>query len=450
MAANVVDSVRVFLAEGRALALGPPKAGRWLVPIIILTLPLEISKRLFPFLHADAARVGIPEQVSILDLGRIAILLAMAFWALKAASERSQPLRATPLNLALAVLFGLFALSLAYTADFSSGVRETLRLGFHIGLFLIIPALVADALSLRWCLWALMLTGLGLGAAAIYQEAAGVFFWNPTLELASVPRVNATFLDPNQFARFLDVVLVLAAARFFFAGVRERLFLLATLGVGLTALLFTSSRSAWLTLPIVLVLLVVLLPLSVRRKGVLLAAGSAAVLAVVLSSLAIGGPLADRLETLSLGRGALEEREYLIQGGWQMFLDHPLVGVGVGGFQKSLRGPYSDFIWPGYEETYSHTSVITILAELGLVGLLATAFLAYRWGVMGWLVYRRADREGKAMALGLLVATAVIFLTSQGEGRFYEDPYLWLLFGLMAAMYAILPRGRLPQREAAS
>src|SRR5262249_25150566 len=65
-----------------------------------------------------------------------------------------------------------------------------------------------------------------------------------------------------------------------------------------------------------------------------------------------------------------DQRRYLIVGGLDMFRDHPLTGVGYGGFQRSLVGTYAYDIKPGNRDTLSHNSFVTVLAEQGLVGFL--------------------------------------------------------------------------------
>jgi hypothetical protein len=77
------------------------------------------------------------------------------------------------------------------------------------------------------------------------------------------------------------------------------------------------------------------------------------------------------------------------------------------------------------------------MAELGAVGLVAIGFVVARWALYARTVVRGASRELKPVALALTLITAIIFIASQSEGRFLEDPYLWLAAGLVVAIASI-------------
>ena len=123
-----------------------------------------------------------------------------------------------------------------------------------------------------------------------------------------------------------------------------------------------------------------------------------------------------------------------------MFADHPLTGVGAGGYQTSFEDDYYRYKDPKIKAnvTISHTSLVTLLAELGVVGLVAVAFVAVRWSAYVRALMSGAPREMKTALVALAVITAIIFFGSQTEGRFLEDPYLWFAAGLVVAIDAML------------
>jgi O-antigen ligase len=128
-----------------------------------------------------------------------------------------------------------------------------------------------------------------------------------------------------------------------------------------------------------------------------------------------------------------------------MFLDHPIAGLGLDSFREGMEGDYSHFIWPGRKTVLSHTSIITVMAELGIIGLLTLLFLLYKWAQVCWRAYANASVSDKALAAGLAAAFLAVFLSSQSEGRFFEDPYLWLIFGLGVALRHLQTRERSEQ-----
>ncbi len=442
VAAVVLIAAAVALADRRAV-----------VPLIVLGLPLEISKLAFPFLYTRADLGGGLPPASIVDLGRLAVALAVLVWLVGPGAARGDAVPRSYLTLPAVVLLALYALSALYAVDVGDARTETLRLAFLIGLFALVPFFVRDRTTLRWCLAALIASAAVLAALGVYQQVSGHFFWNEGLGLYGERRINTTFADPNQFARLLLNGMVLALALWFFVRPRARyLLLLPALGLCALTLIFTGSRGAWVIGVVLLPLLVVLLPVGRRPKLRLLGLGTAAVVAASLV-VAVASPyFQDRLGTFRFGFEALGARPYLVEAGLAMFKDHPLTGVGVGGYQRAFEDDYFHFKDPKIKAdvTLSHTSMVTEMSELGMLGLAALGFLAYRWFRLGWRAYRRADPAARAALLGLFAVSVTIFLTSQTEGRFLEDPYLWLIMGLAVAVERMLPGEPPPSPEIAA
>jgi hypothetical protein len=65
--------------------------------------------------------------------------------------------------------------------------------------------------------------------------------------------------------------------------------------------------------------------------------------------------------------------------------------------------------------------------------------------MLRWMNYVRGlagkgDLELRTLILGLAICSAIVFLGSQTEGRFLEDPYLWLFAGLAVAIEQLIRR----------
>lgn len=439
------------LLAGAALAAGALalllKQPRLAIPVVILALPLEISKLAFPFLESRRELGGGLGSTSIVDAGRVAIGLTALVWLLRPGRPRADVLPQSPLALPLALLIALHAVSILYAADVVAARTETLRLLFLAGFWALVPFFVRDLASLRWCLFAFIAVAAVLAVVGIYQQASGHFFWNPGLGLYGERRINATFADPNHFARYLVEALALVLAAWFFATPRERRWFLAPAAVLCTlTLIFTGSRGGWIVALLVLPALLAALPVP-RRAKLRTAAGGALAGGVTLIILAILSPwFSHRLGTARFGFEALGARPYLVEAGGAMFKDHPIAGVGAGSYQQAFVDDYIRFKNPKIKAnvTISHTSAVTIAAELGIAGLAATAFLAWRWLAFALRTARAARGPVRATVLGLLAVTAVVLLSSQTEGRLLEDPYLWLAIGLVEAVAAMHSRDSTP------
>jgi O-antigen ligase len=407
------------------------------VVFVILALPLEISKELFPFLETSASATSPTLRVSVIDFARLAVAAGAGLWLVTARPDWTKDFPRSGLYLPIVLLAALYVLSLSYTLDAAGGAREVIRLITNAALMVLIALYVRDRASLRWAVVALIASGLALALLGIFQEAVGTYFWND--ELAASGRRNATFADPNNYARFLNVAMVMALALVPVSGARARYVLIPTLLLGAGALVFTSSRSGWLVAATVLPLVVLFLPMPLSAKLRLLIGGGLAFVALLVAIPSVQSTFFDRLDTLENLR-SIGPRYYLIQAGWQMFLDHPLYGLGLDSFREAMEGDYSSFIWTGRKTVLSHTSVITVMAELGILGLTVLALLLYRWAKTCWRLYAGAGRSDQALAVGLAASFAVVFLASQSEARFFEDPYLWLVMGLAVALENIRRR----------
>jgi O-antigen ligase len=164
-------------------------------------------------------------------------------------------------------------------------------------------------------------------------------------------------------------------------------------------------------------------------------------LVVVLGTLAIPD-VRDRL--VDEGRDGFDAvtsgRASLVGQGLRIAADHPLAGVGVGGFSQAyaervgLRGDDP-------KAAVSHTTPVTVAAETGVPGvlllgwLLAAALLAALRGL------GRGFTSRVSFAVGLtLLAIAVHSLF---YAAFFEDPLTWALLGLVG-LAASVPRRPAP------
>ncbi len=416
---------------------------RLLVPIVIVLLPMEMWQEIAPIEFTGGGFIDRLARSTVLDAGRSAIMALGVYWLLTARAGWERKLPTGRLVLPVLALAGLYVLGTLWSIDFEQGAIFTLALAINVSFFFMIPMLVRDRTTLRLCIWSLIGIMTVLAFAGIYLQVTDSFFWRPDLGLGNTPRVNTTFKDPNIYARILIIAMVLTLAGSF--GMAKRWRIPVILGVyapSILALLFTNSRSGWLLAAGALPLAMVLMPLSRRGRATALAGGAASIVAlIIIAEIAFEATFLDRLETMRQGTRALGAREFLIDAAWRMFLDHPITGVGLGGFQHAFQGPYSHYnIYPQYNVSLSHTDSLTILAELGVVGAIVVVFLFYRFGATILDLFRSTAGEDRALAAGLGVAVLVILVSSQAEARLLGEPFLWMTFGLTLALERIIRR----------
>ncbi|MDQ7095571.1 O-antigen ligase family protein [Desulfosporosinus sp. PR] len=420
----------------------------WKKPSVLISflagsVALDISITWFPPLGAVGSQIN-----SLARLCTVGIIAA-ALWVLGRQPEKRRQLKTVlrhPLSIALLIYIGLGALSLVYTIDRLITLGEVFRLLTLFALYLGI-CLLAEPESLLLPLKVVHWLGVALIPLTVYEGLTRHFIWRGYLAEGEIARVNATFVDPNIFARYLVLGIVASLIlQYLCRKPGERLVYFASLAGLLAALAITLSRSGVVTLAAVLILMCLL----IRRKRMLQPIGVLAVIGIVI--LALRPTVWQRLLTIRNGLGALDEqRAYLFRASWAMFRDHPLLGVGLGGFQKSFTTNYLSYktaIPYVQGVTLSHTTILTIAAELGIVGLLALAWV--------WVsVLRTLKRVGKGkfnsfakdlsmvelnpgyvVGVGYFLWITAVFISSQSEARFFEDPMIWISMGTMVYMLA--------------
>jgi outer membrane protein assembly factor BamB/O-antigen ligase len=343
-------------------------------------------------------------------------VLAAAGLALIVRVLRGEVLRAPPLALGipLAVYVGLASVSYLWTLDRPAGALE---LVFFLLPFAFLVAVVARAPLEPWLPKALAVTIVALGvlfaAVGLWQARTHTLFFAPTLEVANAYttffRVTSLFKDPSLYGR--ELVLAISVLLVLTLGRRLNPYLGIALVVFLWLGLYPSySQSSMIALIVVAAGIAAVL--GDRRDRLALGA------AVVVIGLVALGRLAARarhspLHTVTRGRSTL------VTDASRAFLKKPVAGVGIGG------QPRASAAQPERKQSRaraaSHTTVLTVAAELGLLGLLAFA------GVLAgaFAALRGAWRRNRLVGIGLAAVFGAMLVQSFVYSGFFEDPLMW-------------------------
>jgi hypothetical protein len=253
---------------------------------------------------------------------------------------------------------------------------------------------------------------VGLWQAVTHE----LFFYAPNLAVSNANtdyfRVTSLFGDPSLYGRHL--VLGIAVALSLLATRRWRPWpLVAILALLWTGLFFSYSQSSMAAL--LVVILAIALVTGDRR--IRLAVGLLA-LAAVLAGAAYGAlQLADGK---SINR-ITSDRTERVEDTTRVIEEDPLTGVGIGGQPRASRElAGSDRPTPNF---VSHTTPLTVFAELGVVGLALYAWLLVGGARMLLAVYRRDDALGLALSASFLA----LFVHALFYSGFLEDPLTWFV-----------------------
>jgi hypothetical protein len=268
----------------------------------------------------------------------------------------------------------------------------------------------------------------------IWQEWTKTVFFAHDLRVANTYatffRVTSVFKDPSIYGRHLALAIVVLVVVLWLGRVR---FLPAAAGVGLifSGLYFSYSQSSMAVLFVGVLVATLVLGDSQAKKIVLVAA--------LVAALAGGAVAATTARGHSL-RKATSGRSRLVTVTTRVIRNHPLVGVGIG--SQPLASSKEAKSRLAARRDASHTTPLTVLAELGAVGfLLYLAFLA----AAVRLLFLTARRH-RGFGLGLAAAFLVLFLHSLFYSGFFEDPLMWGTLAVAAGSLAAAPAW-LPETE---
>jgi O-antigen ligase len=251
-------------------------------------------------------------------------------------------------------------------------------------------------------------------------------------------RPGGTLGHPNHLARyiilFLPMCFSVLTSRV--GGCTKLVALCASL-CGLVALALTLSRSGWLGL----VAGCVVLTIWIVRKGEFRQVTRWIAGLVVLGAVtAILTPFLIMPRLMAYDENAAKSRIPLMQVAFAMFLEHPLLGVGLNNYGEEMES-YADSADGLTRDTVlpAHNTLLLTLAELGPVGLLALLWLAFRVVFLGSGVNGQANRLAWMILAGVPAGAVAYFVVVMVNLQYVaSDVTFWVLASLGFASFRAL------------
>ena len=433
-AVAVVAGAGVLCAAAAVLARRPT-----LVPLAVLAaaplrppIDFDTSSR-FLLQVADDGRLGrlLPLYFVLAAAG-----LALAWRLVRGAEPRPIPRGvAAP----AAAFFAFACLSLLWADDLEAGANLLL---FFTLPFAALLAVVARAEFPDWVPRGLALVAVGLASlfavVGLWQAATHeLLFFAPNLQVSNANteyfRVTSLFGDPSLYGRHLvvlgfAVLLVLIALR------RARFWpALAVVALCWLGLLFSYSQSSMVALAVITVAIAAITGDARVRRAVAVAAAVALIAAV--------GFFGARLVSGDSLNQVTSDRTDRVESTLRVVAEDPVLGVGIGGQPRASRKleesdrPAATFV--------SHTTPLTVAAELGLVGLALYGGLLFGGARLCVAVHRREPALGLVLGASLLA----LFVHALSYSGFLEDPLTWVVLGV-AAGYVTGAAGPAPPKAA--
>ncbi len=375
---------------------------------------------------------AIPLSISGMQVG-LGIAVAGGLWSLF--HRRRFPV--TDLDLPILLFLGLTLLSAALSGDPVRGLQQFLG-SWAVACFYLVTGFLRDEVFRRRLFRILFWTAAAVAVYGIGQHLTGLDVIRQGRPLQSLEIGGRTVFFPRgafshyqTFANVFFLLFCLSFAQAIYSRARgERvMYVIAAFCTG-AVMVLSYTRGIW-----VAALFAVVLIVSFSGKRALAALGSVAAVVGVIVLLSFAG--------ISSRAGSIFETEknverfLLWETTWNMIRDYPLLGVGVGNYQRVQSEYLRDDLPLDVTRSHSHNNLLQVTVERGIFGLLIFLWLWYLIVKKGLVTLLRSRQPGGrhfALVLGCLAGALGFFIDGMFQNNFGDTEVVilfWLMVGLI-------------------
>lgn len=246
-------------------------------------------------------------------------------------------------------------------------------------------------------------------------------------------RAAGFFGHPMTFAGYLCMYLPLFLIGYFdnlfgskYRNVSGLLFV-----AGIAALIFNSTRGAWIAVAITSGILLLYYMFKNKRNLII----GTVVIALCGGILVNNDAFMHRVSTITNNRyQSNSERLLMWNSAWNMFKDHPVFGVGLGQYKDNYQHKY---ISPKAKEpnlAHAHNNFLQMLAENGMVGFIG--FISMFIYIAGYNL-KQFFTEKNIYSLAICAVTVTLLLQGCTEFNFGNSAVVksyWLVLGCLVVL----------------
>lgn len=380
------------------------------------------------------AHGGVEEWArAALEIGAAVLFLV---WAIHAGLKQEQQVVVAPVLLPL--LFFLLVVLVQWSFHLTVSSYPTRTEAELLVADILVLFLAAQAFrtveNWRGFIWFVMTLGFFVGLFGILQHLTfnGKLYWFREMRFGGIP--FGPYANRNHFAGFTELVIPVSLVPLALGKVRrERWFLVSLFTVvPIGALFLSASRGGIISLAVEVSVL--LLWLIVRRTAGrhLLSASAVLLLAFLMVSWLGVRQAVERFSSMQSLEVTQGKRTSMAIDTWHIFLDHPVLGTGLGTLQ--IVFPPYETLYDGKVVNHAHNDYLEALAETGTLGGLCCAFFV---GVLLFGSIRNISRPNSVFASTVQLSALIAclgFLTHSLVDFNLHIPGNALLFFLLANM----------------
>ncbi|MBN1824296.1 MAG: O-antigen ligase family protein [Endomicrobiales bacterium] len=248
-------------------------------------------------------------------------------------------------------------------------------------------------------------------------------------------RVPSTFENVIDFSAYLGLMLPFFLLALNYSGRPVRLIYMIFMTTMLIALFLTFTRSAYIALGLMSVVMLVfsLTKTKNRRNALIFVFVCLISMGFIMGTKGTSGLVRERFSDFI----KKQDRVPFWTNGLKIFIARPLLGVGIANYGTGLEKHAGN----DAPRSPAHNQYITMAAETGIAGLVVYLLILYFGFRYSYLIFDRSEgEEEKLIGLGFLGMWTWYSFQTMFSDHFFSDKFgmmFWLMVGLNAKLYEL-------------
>jgi O-antigen ligase len=261
--------------------------------------------------------------------------------------------------------------------------------------------------------WFLLVLGFAVSVLGILQHFTfnGKLYWFRELRFGGIP--FGPYVNRNHFAGLIELIVPTGLSVLLLrAEHRDRMPLLTVLTlIPIGALFLSASRGGIAAFFLEVGLVVILGMLRGHGRNQLVAGSILMLLAGGFVVWLGAGRALDRFQAYRNLEVNENRRAEMVKGSWRIFVDHPVMGTGLGSLQDVF--PRYETLYDGAIVNHTHNDYVEVLAETGAAGgIICACFLVLFFVMAGRRIAKSKNRLDLALHIGAFSACCALLAHS--------------------------------------